>query len=42
MLEFKTRNICINSNGLPYDIILVLFDIINIFPNIDNIKGLGK
>ena len=30
----------INPNGLPNDAILVSFDIVNMFPNIDNIKGI--
>ena len=30
----------INSNGLPNDSILVLFDIDNMFPNIDSTKGI--
>ena len=30
----------INANELPNDTILVSFDIVNMFPNIDNIKGI--
>ena len=30
----------INPNGLPNDAILGSFDIVNMFPNIDNIKGI--
>ena len=30
----------INANELPNDTILVSFDIVNMFPNIDNITGI--
>ena len=30
----------INSGGLPEGLILVSFDVVNMFPNIDNERGL--